>query len=205
MAKLCIILGEEGHMELIKRSDLAKMGKVVAALVTKNCKKKGIWHEAVDEETGYVDVDHELIQEWLAKRQSIKGADEMNLKDWEDLTLKQIISEYSSIPKFQDLARTYKILAETEHKKIQIEASRNELVSRKNLGKACFGYLATMNRRLLELPVGQIPKIMAIVDSGADDVREQISEKLIKEFSKIIKVVKHDLINRLGDDLSDET
>ena len=203
MVKLCIILGEEEFMDLVKRSDLARMGKVRASLITKNCLATGVWAEAVDEETGYVNVDHILIQEWLGKREDVKSAEEMSLKDWEHLTLKTIIREYSSIPKFQDLARTYKILAETEHKKIQIEASRNQLVSRENIGKVCFGYLETMNRRLLEMPAGQIPKIMAIVDSGADDIREQISEKLVKEFSKIIKGVKHDLIKRLGDDFAD--
>ena len=190
-------------MELIKRAELARMGKVRASLITKNCLKNGVWADAVDEETGFVNIDNKLIQAWLAKREHEKGPDEMSLKDWEHLTLKQIIAEHSSIPQFQDLAKTYKILAETEHKKIQIEASRNELVSRENIGKACFGFLEVMNRRLMELPASQIVKILAIADSKASDCSEQITQKLVKEISQIIKGVKQDLINRLGDDFSE--
>lgn len=192
-------------MNLVKKSDLARMGKVNASLISKNIRKGYKWYYALDNDSGCIDADFPDIVDWLIERENVKSPEDMVLKDYENLTLKNIIEEYSSIPQFHELSKIYKIIADTERTKIQIEASRNELVSREGVAKACFGYLYQLNKRLLDMPQGRVPKIMAIIEEETLDGKEKINELLVDEISKIIKGTKKDLINRLGDDFAEET
>jgi len=191
-------------VDLVGKAELAKMGKVASALISRNIRKGSIWYPAYDKEAKQIDADHPVIQEWLDKRASMKSPDDMMLKDYEHLTLKEIITEYGSIPQFQDLCKTYKTIADTELRKIQIDQNRGDLVSREHVSKVCFGYLETLNKRLLEMPAGRTPKIIALVESGAVDVKEQLIASLVKEIAKIIKGTKRDLLERISDDFTEQ-
>lgn len=192
-------------MDLVGKADLAKMGKVASALISRNIRKGSIWFKAYDKESKKIDIDHPVIQEWLDKRASMKSPDEMMLKDYEHLTLKEIMTEYGSIPQFQDICKTYKTIADTELRKIQIEQNRGELVSRDHVAKVCFGYLETLNKRLLEMPSGRAPKIIALVESGSIDLKEKLIESLVKEIAKILKGTKRDLLERIDDNFDGES
>jgi len=190
-------------VELVTKAQLSKMGDVADSLIAFNCREGNIWHHAVDEEeTNKVNIKDKVVAAWLKKK---KREQHTKLKGFEALTVKEILEEYKNIPNFLDLVKTRKIIADTELKKLQLEGSRNELVSREYVGKACFGYLEMLSTRLLEMPTGRIPKITALLETGSLDAKERAVEVLVKEISKIIANVKRDIVDRLGDDFATPT
>ncbi len=191
-------------MNLVKKADLARLGNVEPSLISKNIREGGLWHHALDIGAQMIDVDDPVIAEWLKSREPEPEVDTLNLKKYENMTLKKIIQKHGGIAQFFELAKTYKLLAEIEYKKIQIEASRNDLVSRDFMGKMLFGFLEQATTQLLQMPAGRVPKIMAVVESGALDAKEKVEELLVKETSKILESVKRQILEGLGDDFAEK-
>ena len=183
-------------MRYVTRVELSRIAKVAHQVVYRSCKKGGKFHEAMSS-SGKVDIDHPVIAEWLETREVVIAADDLTSQEFEDMTVKEICSHYGNVDKLEGYIKTRKMIVETEHKKIQMEASREQLVSREFLGKACFGYLQEANIKLLAMPRGIVERISAILETQALGIKEEAEQVIVVEISKILKNAKKELMDRL--------
>jgi hypothetical protein len=196
----------KSHNEnFISKSELSKIaGGFSDSAISRYCKPDGRWAIAVHK-SGKVDLNHPLIQEWLSDRKKqkdlnkdlIDDLEEINVKKYENFTIKEICERYSSIEKFQDFIKTRKLLIETEYKKIQIEANRGELINKDLVAKACFSLIDLAFKKLLDMPSGIINRISAILELGDEDCHEQSEKVLTVEVSKILKACKKEITDIL--------
>lgn len=177
------------------------MGKCSKQLFTPKCKPGGKFADAMTS-TGKIDTHDPVVQEWLNKRENVIDPKELKLKQYEKMTVLDITESYGSIDELEGFMKTQKLIVETEHKKIQMEATREELVSRENVGKACFGLVNTAHLKLLDMPTGVLASIAAILETKEPGAMEEAEKLLTEEISKILTDARDGLIERLGDEIT---
>lgn len=185
----------------VTKSELARLGKVTPAAVSHMVTRGNFDGATLD--GNKLDRDHPSIVEWLETRDEIPSAEDLSLAQYEDLTIRQIVKGYGSIEKLENCIKVRKMIAETEYKKIQMQASRDELVSREFVAKACFGIVEDTFSKLLDMPRGAVGKISAILDTKALGVKEESEQVLTEEISKIIKASKRQIAERLTVKMTD--
>lgn len=189
-------------MNYVSKAELAKMGRVTRQRLTQYCRKGEEFHHAVNDE-GMVDAEDEIILDWLKERNKGTSPDKLSSKEYEHLTVKDIKDRYGSITKLESFIKVRKMIVETEHKQIQMEATREELVSRKFVGKACFGIVESCNLKLLDMPKGIVEIIGAILKTEVPGSREEAEQTLTKEVSRIIKNAKKEICERLNVEMAE--
>lgn len=178
---------------------LSKMGKSSKQLMTKYCAPGGKFENAMTG-SGKIDLEDAEVQKWLEKRDAVTDPSDLTVQMYGKMTVNEISENYGSVDELESYLKTNKMVVETEHKKMQMEASREELVSREFVGKACFGIIETALMKLLDMPRGMIEIIIAILDTETMGAKEQAEQRLTKEISKILDNAKKELIDRLGDE-----
>ena len=181
---------------------LSKMGKTSKQLMTKYCAPGGKFENAVTG-SGKIDLEDAEVQKWLEKRDAVIDPRDLTVQLYGKMTINEVSDNYGSVDELESYLKTNKMVVETEHKKMQMEASRQELVSREFVGKACFGIVETSLIKLLDMPRGMIGIIIAILDTKTLGAKEQAEQKLTEEISKILANAKKELIDRLGDEKPD--
>ncbi len=173
-------------------------------LLTRECKKQGKFFEAWDDKAKKIDASHPSVVEWLNRRNGKVSANDVTMKQFDNMTLKELCDNHSDSNQFLALIKTRKILADTAHRELIIASSREELVSKKLVGNVCFGYLDQLNRRLPETASGLIDKIFSICERGDVDAREQAKAEINKKLKRLISGTKDRVADRMGDYVPDE-
>jgi hypothetical protein len=193
----------------ISKAKLAEMGGVAKQSIGGLCRYGKPLYEAVDERTNKVDLDHPAVITWLEKKQGKTPtkrelresggtlANDLSTEAYGQLTVNQICENYGSITELQEYIKTNKIIAETEHRKIQIAQVKGDLVSRDLVARACFGMIEIAYKRLLEIPTGSLERIIGLLESKMSDSKQQAEELLIAQISKILKGTKKEVANIL--------
>ena len=188
-------------MRFVTKAQLARMGKCTAQSVGELCRKgKKLFHAV--QESGRIDVDDDAVVKWLTSRSGVVHPNELEAEEFEKMTVATIVKWYGNIDKLEGYIKTRKMLVETQHKQILMEASREELVSREFIGKACFGILEETFSKLLDMPKGMIERIAAILDTETPGAKQECEQVFTDEISKILKNAKTYLIEKLENENS---
>ena len=185
------------QIRYVTKAELARMGKSSYQLIGKYCAEGKKFYDALTD-SGKIDLDHENVIEWLKKREVVVHPNNITARQFGKLTINQIVEHYGNVDKLEGYIKVRKMIVETEHKQIQMEASREELVSRKFVGKACFGAVESAYVKLLDMPRGVVEKISAILETQVPGCKEECEQTLTEEISKIIKSAKNEIAEMLG-------
>lgn len=190
------------NTRFITKAELARRGKSSSQLIGKYCGEGKKFHHALTD-SGKLDADDPVIIEWLKKREAVIHPNNLTAQQFGKLTINQVIDHYGNVDKLEGYIKVRKMIVETEHKQIQIEASREELVSREFVGKSCFGIVNASLGKLLDMPRGIVERIAAILETAIPGVKEEAEQVLTEEISKILETAKKEVAERLGVELAE--
>lgn len=182
----------------VSKAQLARDGKCSPQLISKKCAEGGAFFDAM-EESGKIDVDHENVIKWLVARELVIHPNDLTTSVFEKMTVREINQHYGNVDKLEGYIKTNKLIVETEHKKMMMQASREELVSREFLAKACFGIIDTAMVKLMDMPRGMVERVAAILETDQPGVKEESEQLMTDEISKILKSAKREVIGQLGE------
>jgi len=131
-----------------------------------------------------------------------KGQDEIDFENviglparMMDLNIKQLVMRYGGPMMLDNWSKILQRLMSANEKDQKIQERRLELIEKDFVIARLFSYLETLSSRLFDytenIPIG----IIALVNSGADNLEFRIKKKMRKDFSNLIRDTKEN-INR---------
>lgn len=186
-----------GNQRYVTKAELARMGKSSYQLIGKYCGEGKKFYDALTD-SGKIDIDHPNVIEWLKKREAVIHPNNITAKQFGKLTVNQIVEHYGNVDKLEGYIKVRKMIVETEHKQIQMEASREQLVSREFVGKACFGILESAFVKLLDVPRGIVEEVAAVLETKVLGAKEECEKILTEVISKILNEAKKEISERLS-------
>lgn len=181
----------------VTKAELGRMGQCSYQLITQNSAPGKKFHGALTAD-GKMDLDHPEVKKWLEQRKDVISPSKITSKQFDRLTIKQVTDHYSNVEKLEGYIKVRKMIVETEHKQIQMEASRELLVSREFVAKVCFGIIGAALIKLLDMPRGMVDEISAILDTGVLGSKEECEQLLTKEISLILQNAKDEVSEKLS-------
>lgn len=180
------------------------------AAVTKACRPGGPLYDAVD--TTGVDVEHPLVVAWLRshgaasatgkpkrpRRARAKPPPEPaaaavpdDLKDLEDLTVREVVMRYGSVDGFKRFVDSVKNIAEYKHRELRVKQQRGDLIDRDRVAGVVFPMIDVAFSRLVsDVPDAVSKQVIARVESGGPDTAADVVQIIRDANSRVLKNLK---------------
>ena len=94
---------------------------------------------------------------------------------------------------------------DTRNKHMKLQIQRGKLFERETVGNMLFGYLESMNKRILDAPENYIDTVIAIVEREGKEGRQKIIDMINNQSSLAIKACKTGIISTIKNALQYES
>ncbi|MCL2410047.1 MAG: hypothetical protein FWC97_00245 [Treponema sp.] len=113
------------------------------------------------------------------------------------LTLRELVQQFKGLPGMQEYVRMLKDLAAADERDQKVRERRLQLIEKDFVISRLIQYLESLMRQILEFPESVTDEIIALAQAQGTEARSEVSQRLERGLSRIIKNSKEELINEL--------
>lgn len=121
-----------------------------------------------------------------------------DLKDLEDLTIREVVMKYGSVDGFKRFIESLKGIAEYKFRELKVKQQRGELIERDRVASVVFPMIDVAFTRLVsDVPTSLSKLIVARVESGGEGTARDVEELIINANGVVLKNLKKS-IKKIG-------
>lgn len=201
-------------MRYVRVATFAKWAGVTRQSI-KSAVDRGVLSECIHPENKMINAAHPLARQYLAE----KGVDELpedldfeqeqtssqagvlrkpddswNKDELENLTLRQILQRFGSVPGFKQYVDSLRAIAEYQQRDLRVQQARGTLIDRDFVEYKLFAMVDLAFQRLLtDMPDSLGKQIVSRVQSGGDNLAIEVQNMIKERVSQILEDMKRSI------------
>lgn len=114
-----------------------------------------------------------------------------DLKDLEDLTVREVVMRYGSVDGFKRFVESLKNIAEYKHRELRVRQQRGDLIERKDVAGLVFPMIEVAFARLVsDVPESVSKMVVARVEAGGPETSADVTQLIRDANSRVLKNLK---------------